>query len=237
MASSPGPLALVGGDEFHPGNEEQDELLCAAAAGRPAYVVATAARDNPEAAVATARGWFGRFGVVVTELRLRTRAEARSPAAAAQAAGAGLVYLCGGDPGRVAQVLRGSPAWQAIRNSWRAGCALAGSSAGAMALCEWTLVRAGWPGHTARRALPALGLLPGTAFLPHFDAFGERWIPSAQAALGPETPLLGVDERSAALWRAGAWHAMGPGGVTLVRGASRATFRGGEAIEGLAAPA
>jgi hypothetical protein len=34
-----GPLALVGGAEFQPGNESQDRMLAAAAAGRPAYVV------------------------------------------------------------------------------------------------------------------------------------------------------------------------------------------------------
>ena len=37
-----GPLALVGGDELHPGNEPQDALLAEAATAGPAYVMATA---------------------------------------------------------------------------------------------------------------------------------------------------------------------------------------------------
>ena len=36
-----GPLALVGGDELHPGNEPQDRLLILAAGGEPAFVVTT----------------------------------------------------------------------------------------------------------------------------------------------------------------------------------------------------
>src|SRR5579864_2916678 len=191
MASAPGPLALVGGDEFHPGNEAQDELLRDAAAGRPAYIVATAAREHPEAAVATARRWFASLGLDIVELRVRTAGEARSDSTAQQAAGAGLVYIAGGDPGRVVQVLRGSPVWDAIHAAWRAGCALAGSSAGAMSLCRWTLVRAGWPGHTERRPLDSLDVVPDSAFLPHFDTFGERWIPSAQASLPADTLLIG----------------------------------------------
>jgi len=230
-------LALVGGDEFHSGNEQQDELLRDAAAGRPAYVVATATRDAPEMAVRTARRWFESLGLAVEELRLRTPGEARGSAAVEQARGAGLIYLCGGDPGRVVQVLRGSPAWDAIRDAWRGGCALAGSSAGAMALCRWTLVRRSFPGHTQRRPLDALGMVPGCALLPHYDTFGERWIPSAQEELGPDTLLIGVDERSAAVWSDGSWRALGPGAVTLVRGDERRRFASGQAIDGLPDPA
>jgi cyanophycinase len=231
-----GPLALVGGDEFHPGNEAQDRLLLEAADGRPAYIVATAARDAPDAAVGTAQRWFATLGASVTELRLRTRSDAQAKAIAEQAAGAGLVYIAGGDPGWVVKVLKGSRVWSAISDAWRGGAALAGSSAGAMALCEWTLIRARFPGHTDRRPAEALGLVRGSALLPHFDTFGERWIPSAQATLGAETLLLGVDERTAAVWNDRAWRAAGPGKVTLVKGAERRVFSAPEVIERIPEP-
>ena len=71
-ASTPGPLILVGGAEFLPGNEAQDAIWADAAGGRPAYVVATAAvRQDPDRAVATARRWFSERGLRVTELRIR----------------------------------------------------------------------------------------------------------------------------------------------------------------------
>jgi cyanophycinase len=231
-----GPLALVGGAEFGPGNEDQDRLLAEAAAGRPALVVCAAVRTHPEQAVATARRWFATLGVDVTELRVRSRSDAAAAATVEAARSAGLVYLAGGDPGRTVQILAGTPVWDGIVSAWRAGAALAGSSAGAMALCRWTLVRDRWPDHTTRRAAGALALVPDCALLPHFDTFGARWIPSAQQALGVGTTLLGVDERSAAVWQAGQWSAAGPGAVTVVIGERRTRFASGDAIGGIPAP-
>ncbi|MFN2582394.1 MAG: Type 1 glutamine amidotransferase-like domain-containing protein [Candidatus Dormibacteria bacterium] len=232
----PGVLVLNGGDEFHRGNEPQDELLRDAAGARAAYVVATAAREHPEAALRTAQRWFRGLGLQVSELRVRTPADARSEETAQRAVDAGLVYIAGGDPGRVAQVLRGSRVWEAIAEAWRRGAALAGSSAGAMALCEWSLVRQGFPGHDRRRAVPALGLVPRTAVLPHFDTFGHRWIASEREALGDDVALLGPDERTAAVWSDGGWRCLGQGSVTVLRGDQRSTFAQGEAITGLDAP-
>jgi cyanophycinase-like exopeptidase len=81
-----------------------------------------------------------------------------------------------------------------------------------------------------------LGLLAETAVLPHFDAFGSRWVESAQAA-APELTLLGVDERSAAVWRDGTWRAMGPGGVTVIKGKRVRRFESGQDVVGLRSPA
>jgi cyanophycinase len=141
----------------------------------------------------------------------------------------------GGDPGLVASVLLGSEAWAAIARAWAGGAALAGSSAGAMALCEATLVRATWPDRRRRRPVPALGLVPGTAVLPHYDTFGERWIESAREA-APELVLLGLDERTAAVWD-GAWRAAGAGAVTVIVEGERRRFETGSRIEGLPDPA
>ena len=56
------------------------------------------------------------------------------------------------------------------------GAALAGSSAGAMALGEWTLVRERHLGDERRRYAPALGLVPGVAVLPHSRPSGtDGW--------------------------------------------------------------
>jgi hypothetical protein len=96
--------------------------------------------------------------------------------------------------------------------------------------------RAGGGQHDTRRPVGALGVVPGCALLPHFDTFGERWIPSAQQALGAEVTLVGVDERSSALWRDGAWTAMGPGSVTVVRGDDRTRFAGGATVSGIEQP-
>jgi cyanophycinase len=231
-----GALALVGGDEFNPGNEEQDRMLAAAAGPGPAYVVPTAAaRQEPKRSVQHAIAWFAKLGVELEELPVLKRKDAESVALAEKARAGGLFYLVGGDPGLVAQVLRGSAVWRSIFLAWRDGAALAGSSAGAMALCSHTLVRASWPNRFNRRAIDALGVVPKTAVLPHFETFGHRWIESAQAA-APGLTLLGVDERSAAVWTEDEWRAVGPGVVTVIKGTKTATFPSGSRISGLQAP-
>ncbi len=230
-------LALAGGNEFNPGNEEQDRVLVENAGSGPAYVVPTAAaRQGPDRAVAHARDWFRRLELDLEELPVLKRGDATSAELAERARAGRFFYLVGGDPGLVAQVLRGSAVWRAMFAAWRDGASLAGSSAGAMALCSHTLVRAVWPNRFNRRPADALGLLARTAVLPHFDTFGHRWAESAQAA-APELTLLGIDERSAAVWREGTWRAMGPGSVTVIKGAKVGRFASGQEVIGLRAPA
>ncbi len=209
-----GILGLVGGDEFRAGNEPHDALLAASVHG-PAYVVAiAAARSHPEMAVRHAQAWFERFELDLVELPVYTKARARDPELARRAAGAGFCYLPGGDPGLVVTVLGHSPVGDALVTAWRNGAVLAGSSAGAMALCAHTLVRQSFPGHAQRRALPGFGVVPDAAVLPHHDTFGARWYPSAREAL-PDATLIGIDERTCALWESGTWRCMGAGGVTV----------------------
>lgn len=233
----PGMLALVGGDEFNPGNEEQDRILAAAAGPGEAFVVPTAAaRQKPERSVAHAIEWFRQFHLDLHELPVLKRADATSAALAARARAGGFFYLVGGDPGLVAKLLRGSAVWTAMFEAWRDGAALAGSSAGSMALCSHTLVRASWPNRFNRRPADALGLMPKTAVLPHFDTFGHRWVESAQEA-APELCLLGIDERSAVVWDGKKWLAAGPGAVTVIRGTKVARFISGQEVSGLRRPA
>jgi cyanophycinase len=232
-----GALALVGGDEFNPGNEEQDRVLAAAAKPGPAFVVPTAAaRQGPEQSVAHAAAWFKQFGLELQELPVLKRADANSKELAELARAGGFFYLVGGDPGLVAQVLRSSRVWNAIFEAWREGAALAGSSAGAMALCSHSLIRATWPNRFNRRPTEALGLVPDTAVLPHFETFGHRWVESAEREL-PGTILLGIDERSAAVWMKEEWRAYGPGSVTVIKGSKTTRFASGTTIAGLRAPA
>ncbi|HET7338683.1 MAG TPA: Type 1 glutamine amidotransferase-like domain-containing protein [Candidatus Dormibacteraeota bacterium] len=232
----PGLLVLNGGDEFHPGNDEQDRILASAAGAGRAYVVPTAAaRQGPEKAVATATAWFAKFGLALEELPVLKRADANSKELADRAHAGGFFYLVGGDPGLVAQVLAGSRVWSAMFDAWVGGAALAGSSAGAMALCSHTLIRASWPNRFNRRPTDALGVVPSTAVLPHYDTFGHKWIESAQREL-PGVMLLGIDERTAAVWRDGRWTAAGAGAVTVIEGGQTNAFRSGQEIEGLAAP-
>ncbi|HEX6488306.1 MAG TPA: Type 1 glutamine amidotransferase-like domain-containing protein, partial [Candidatus Dormibacteraeota bacterium] len=216
-------------------NDEQDRLLVAAAADGPAFILPTAAaRSRPDLTVATAQRWFAGLGLEIKGLMVLKRTDANSRELAAEAATGGLFYLAGGDPGHLARTLGGTRVWEAIRRRWLDGAALAGSSAGAMALCEWTLIRAGWPNRTQRKEETALAVVPGTAVLPHYETFGQRWVPSARSAL-PGAVLLGIDERSAAVWNGSGWAAVGPGRVVIWTGDTAREFQH-EPVEGLPSP-
>jgi len=221
----PGPLVLVGGAEFLPGNQPHDEIVAHAAGHTPIFVIATAAvRQNPDAAVQTARRWFATLGVEAIELPMRGRRQAGDRATVAMAEAGRAFYLCGGDPGLVVKLLTGTPGWEAVVDAWRHGAALAGSSAGAMALGQWTLIRSGLS-HARRRYAPALGVVHGVAVVPHFEEFGEGWLPSVRSANGGAR-LLCLDTRTAAVWRPSlGWRAMGTGRVIVLDGADRREVR------------
>lgn len=193
-----------------------------------------AGHQGPDLAVSNARRWFGEMGLNLSELRVLGRAGAQSAELAALASAAGAFYLVGGDPGLVVRTLQGSRVWAAMVEAWREGAALAGSSAGAMALCEFTLVMARWPRHSERRAAPALGLVPRTALVPHYERFGTRWDLSG---VDPELVLVGLDERTAAIWDGGGWRAAGAGAVTVMAAGATSRHLAGAACEGIPAPA
>jgi cyanophycinase len=233
-----GPLALVGGDELRPGNEPIDRVLVETAGGGPAFVLATAgARQGAAQAVRNAKAWFADLGATVEELPATKRSHVSDPANAALAATGRFFYLVGGDPGIVPKILAGSPVWDAIVDAWQRGAALAGSSAGAMALGEWTLIRDRMPGDDRRRAADALGLVPNVAVVPHHDTFGHRWVDHAIVNAPDGAILLGLDERTGAVWEQGRWRVLGDGTVTVIMPSERRTFRTGDDIVGLPAPA
>ena len=72
-------------------------------------------------------------------------------------------------------------------------------------------------GHAERRYKPALDLVPRVAVAPHFETFGHRWVDSVlEEPPVEDVVIVGIDERSAALWDGRAWTARGPGRITVV---------------------
>jgi cyanophycinase len=115
-------------------------------------------------------------------------------------------------------VLKETPLWDALVEAWSNGAVIAGSSAGAMVLCD-PMVDPRGGAFTV-----GLGLVANLAVLPHADpaevaATHKRTFELADAGL----VLAAVPERSALIRGGdGAWAAAGPGEVTIwVDGAQR----------------
>ncbi len=154
-----------------------------------------AARGLPDRAAATGQAAFVRRAdatarrVAVEVARIVDAASAADPTEVERIATADLIHLPGGDPDLVPAILGGSPAFAALVAAWERGAVIAGASAGAMALAEWT-----W---TSSGGIRGLGLVRGIAVVPHYDDVRRT---SWQATLDELAPggigYLGLDERT-----------------------------------------
>lgn len=210
MKSFGGPLALVGGGEFLPPAAPLDAWLLARSGTDIVTVIPTAAGRHAGMAVATARRHFAGLGAQVDGPLIVERSDAEDPAAGEALAQARFLYLAGGDPRHLQAVLAGTPAWQGVLTALAAGAVLAGSSAGAMVLCDRMLV----PGSDA--ATDGLGLLAETIILPHHNRSPARPTQAAQV-LGLNVSLLGLDEGTGLVIDHDGCRVLGAGSAVLYR--------------------
>ena len=230
---TPGPVALVGSGEYLP---VMLEIEAALLRGRPARYVQLPTAAAPEGPTSLAR-WTAlgqaqaaRLGVEAVPLLVKDRSDANDPALAAQVEGAGLIYLSGGNPPYCSATLRGTLVWQAIERAWREGAALAGCSAGAMALTSWVPdIR-----HPLRPADTGLGIVPGVRVIPHFDRF-SAWLPDLVTRYLTPSPdivtVVGIDEDTALVWDEGRWVVQGRQSVWLLTPDGRSGHGQGEVLD------
>ena len=217
------PIALHGGGEFLPGDEVfLDALLQTArraAAGRHGdiselirivVVPTAAARGRPDLAASNGvdalqrRGGAAGLPIWADIAPIIDETSAQDPALAELVAAADLVYLPGGDPDLIPTILRESAAGRALRDAHDAGGVLAGASAGAMALADWTWTTGG--------GLRGLGFVPGIAVFPHYDESRRRSWQANLETIAPEgLGYLGLDERTGVISERDEWVVAGEG--------------------------
>jgi len=212
-----GFILLEGGAEFGGRMADADRQAVKLAGGfnMPIRIIpAAAAPDhNHQRAGQNGIDWFQHLGATdVSSLALIDNRSADDPLIAAELARAGLIYLLGGFPHYLDQTLQGSRSWQAILEAHSKGAVIAGSSAGAMVLCEYYYDPA------TSRVHQGLKLVKGVCILPHHDTFGKDWAPSLRKILGSIT-LVGIDEQTGAINDSAPnrWRLYGKGKVTLYR--------------------
>ena len=227
-----GPLALVGSGEYLPVMTEVERLLLGDRPPRYVQIPTAAAPEGPASLarwVALGRAQAERLGAEAVPVLAVDRAAADDPALAALVEGAGLVYLSGGSPPYCASTLRGTLVGQAVERAWREGAALAGCSAGAMALTSWVPDLR----HPLRDADPGLGLVPQLRVIPHFDRF-LGWMPDLVGRYLARSPqgveVVGVDEDTALVWDAGSWTVHGRQAVWVLTTHGRTAYHDGEPV-------
>ncbi len=231
-AAAPGPLALVGSGEYLPIMAPIEAELIAGRTPRYVQLATAAVPDGPD----VVRRWHhlgaeqaDRLGVSQVVVPVVDRQSANDPANVELVANAGLIYLSGGNPTFLADTLRDTAVWRGIVTAWRAGAALAGCSAGAMALTSWVPSLR----HPRGGGTVGLGLVPQLRVIPHYDAFLSRMPDVAARFLLPHdegVTLLGIDEETALVGGPATWTVRGRQSVWRLGATSRDEWRDGTVV-------
>jgi cyanophycinase-like exopeptidase len=235
-----GSLALVGSGEYLPAMAEFEKSLVhdGVKNGKEArYVqIPTAAgresTDRLEYWKQLGLTQAKAIGVEATYLPIYTREDAFNQKYIDAVANSALMYMSGGDPHHLAEVLIDTPLWSAIVENWKTGASLAGCSAGAMVLSahipNFRLLK--------KTATQGLNLLPEIRVIPHFNKF-FKWIPESAAKVLLHVPdnsiLIGVDELTAIVKRSGdtEWVVVGEAKVHVLKGLPDQQLHDGERIK------
>lgn len=200
-----GLLCLQGGGEFSPACRPLDTAVLRAVAGdRTARVVVTALAGAPGREVQTAeRSGVAHYRALGADAVAAPDARTDPDGALAALTGADLVVLPGGSPARLIDALRGTPVGGWLVEAVRTGTAVSGASAGAMVLCDWTVL----PDRGGPHGLEVgagLGLVAGTVVVPHWSGGGRTdWLHAITAAVPPGTEVLGLPEAGGVVVRDG----------------------------------
>jgi cyanophycinase len=234
-----GSLALVGSGEYLPAMAQFENSLVADGVtnGKEArflQIPTAAGRESSdrleywkELGIRQAKN----IGVEATYLPIFTREDAFNQEYIDAVANSALMYMSGGDPHHLAQVLIDTPLWDAILENWKTGASLAGCSAGAMVLSAHI------PNFRLLKKVPTQGLnlLPEVRVIPHFNKF-FKWIPESAAKVLLHVPdnsiLIGVDELTAIVKRSGdsEWVVVGEAKVHVLKGLPDQQLHDGERI-------
>lgn len=212
----PGPLIIIGGGEDREGERVILRAFADALDGGRA-VLATIATEHPDEYVETYRTAF--TGLPVGELavlHLDERAEARDPETLSVLDGAAGIFFTGGDQLRISSQVGGTPLEERIREVWRNGGVLAGTSAGASVMSDVMLVAG-----SARtsyhigdlRVAAGLGVLRDAVIDQHFAERGRFGRLLGAVAHSPRVLGIGIDEDTAIVVRDGGFAVIGSGAV------------------------
>ncbi|MCC6499519.1 MAG: Type 1 glutamine amidotransferase-like domain-containing protein [Anaerolineales bacterium] len=225
-----GYLLLEGGAEFGGQMRIPDVRALDLAGGfdAPLRIVPTAAAPDGNHLRAGGNGvrWFESLGARdVESVQALDKASADDEAIANSLRTAKLIYLLGGFTHYLAQTLKDSLAWSAALEAYRNGAVIAGSSAGAMVMCEF------YYDPYEGKIREGLNLVSNSLVLPHHNTFGKGWAPRLLKQI-PNVTFFGIDEQTGMLNDAenGMWNVYGAGEVTVYRDGKVDAYKAGGAF-------
>lgn len=209
-----GIFVLAGGAEFQPAMSTLDQTILQRVVYRHCRVAilpTAVAPYRPDLAVLNAVRHFTQLGAEAQPVMVLTRSDAENPALAEQLAGVDMIYLAGGDPWYLQTTLEDTPVWDMVMEQFALGRIIAGSSAGAMVMCEIMRQR------DQPQWKSGLGLAWGVGVLPHFEEAEREQVEALWGALPQGYVMAGVDSSTGLIvdTERGSAEVAGVGGVTL----------------------
>lgn len=174
-----GPIALFSSEQFSEGTRSIEEAMLRRC-GPTVGVVLLADPSNVQTVCEQALAYYAGLGAAAIVVGAHDALDEID-----------YLFLAGGDPSNLVPALDGSLAWKSALERWRDGMGLAGSSAGAMALCERCL----FP--TEGDDVPTtwgrgLGPLRNFALAVHSSSRPEDWL--ERVASTTPVPLMQLDD-------------------------------------------
>ncbi|MGA8179563.1 MAG: Type 1 glutamine amidotransferase-like domain-containing protein [Desulfobacterales bacterium] len=226
-----GTLLLEGGSEFQGKMEEPDRKALALAGGKSAKIViiptAAAPDHNSQNAGNIALKWFRTLGARnVASLPIIDKKSADDPKISAELDQANLIYILGGFPGYLAHTLESTRCLDALLRAYQKGAILAGSSAGAMVLCEWYFDPA------VKEIKKGFGIQKNVILVPHHDTLGRPWH-SLYFDKISHIQCIGIDEQTGMMNQAGRhrWTVYGKGEITLYLKTAVVSYKSGQTFQ------
>lgn len=224
-----GFLLLEGGAEFGGGMREPDLRAIELAGGFDAPIriipMAAAPDNNHQRAGNNGIRWFQSLGAKdLISVPLIDKLSANNESIAGSLRSAKLIYMLGGFTGYLGKTLAGSAAWDAVLEAYQAGAVVAGSSAGAMVMCEF------YYDPSKGQVVNGLNLVPNSLVLPHHNTFGKSW--ASRLLEISQVTLIGIDEQTGMIDDGSrkTWSVLGQGTVTLYRNAQLEVYRTGNSF-------
>lgn len=205
-----GVLALVGGGEWSEGCTFDRRLLEAAATDEVLLLPTGSAYENPAALGERARAWFESLGAKLVELPVLTRPDAFVPELVERVRGSRFTYVAGTSAMHLRSVLKDSPIFDALVESYQAGGVLAGTNAGADVLCD-PMVDSRGGAFTV-----GLGVVSNLAVIPRANTWSHDKI-HRTVSLAPAGLAVAEIPEATALIRSpdGLWQSEGVGDVQV----------------------
>jgi cyanophycinase len=205
-----GLLALIGGGEWSEGCTVPRTLLEASGTDEVVLLPTGSAYENPGKLVARAVDCFAALGASVEECHVLTRPDALVPETAERLRAARFIYVAGASAMHLRSVLKDSVVFDAILEAWTNGAVLAGTNAGADALCD-PMVDSRGGAFTV-----GLGVVSNLAVIPRSNTWSHDKIHRTVELAPKGISLIAVPECTALLRPPdGSWSSTGEGEVSV----------------------